>query len=83
MGSVQVAHLATAYAAAQRAIRPEAAALAIFAALAGLIVLAIIGQLLSRQLLLDSAEFPVLRALGLGRSSLAVLSLDPSASRQR
>jgi ABC-type lipoprotein release transport system permease subunit len=75
VGSVQVVHLATAYAATQRAIRPEAAALAIFAALAGLIALAIIGQLLSRQLVLDSAEFPVLRALGMGRSDLAVLSL--------
>jgi len=75
VGSVQVVHLATAYAATQRAIRPEAAALAIFAALAGLIALAIIGQLLSRQLALDSAEFPVLRALGMGRSVLAVLSL--------
>jgi ABC-type lipoprotein release transport system permease subunit len=75
VGSVQVVHLATAYAATQRAIQPEAAALAIFAALAGLIALAIIGQLLSRQLVLDSAEFPVLRALGMGRSDLAVLSL--------
>ena len=74
-GSVQVVHLATAYAATQRAIRPEAAALAIFAALVGLIALATIGQLLSRQLVLDSAEFPVLRALGMGRSGLAVLSL--------
>jgi hypothetical protein len=75
VGSVQVVHLATAHAATQRAIRPEGAALAIFAALAGLIALAIIGQLLSRQLVLDSAEFPVLRALGMGRSALAVLSL--------
>jgi hypothetical protein len=75
VGSIQVAHLATVYAAAQRAIRPEAATLAIFAALAGLITLAIIGQLLSRQLSLDSAEFPVLRGLGMSRSRLAALSL--------
>jgi len=75
VGSVQVVHLATGYAATQRAIRPEAAALAIFAALAGLIALVIIGQLLSRQLVLDSAEFPVLRALGMGRSALTVLSM--------
>jgi hypothetical protein len=75
VGNIQVAHLATTYAAAQRAIRPEAAALAIFAALAGLIMLAIIGQLLSRQLALDSAEFPVLRALGMSRSRLVALSL--------
>jgi len=75
VGDLQVAYLATTYAAAQRAIRPEAAALAIFAGLAGLIALAIIGQLLSRQLALDSAEFPVLRALGMSRSRLVALSL--------
>jgi ABC-type lipoprotein release transport system permease subunit len=75
VGDIQVAHLATTYAAAQRSIGPEAAALAIFAGLAGLIALATIGQLLSRQLALDSAEFPVLRALGMPRSRLAALSL--------
>jgi ABC-type lipoprotein release transport system permease subunit len=75
VGRVQVVRLATAYSAAQRAIRPEAAALAIFAALAGLVALAIIVQLLSRQVMLDSAEFPVLRALGMTRSRLTVLSL--------
>jgi hypothetical protein len=43
--------------------------------LAGLIALAVIGQLLGRQLALDSAEFPVLRALGATRASLVGLSL--------
>jgi ABC-type lipoprotein release transport system permease subunit len=80
VGNIQVAHLATTYAAAQRSIQPEAAALGIFAGLAGLIALAIIGQLLSRQLVLDSAEFPVLRALGMPRSRLAALSLAPVAA---
>jgi hypothetical protein len=75
VGNVEVVHLATEYAAAERAIRPEAAALAIFAALVGLIALAIIAQLLSHQLVLDSAEFPVLRALGMDRSRLAALCL--------
>ena len=75
VGAVQVVHLATERAAAQRAIQPEAVALAIFAALAGLIALAVIGQLLNRQLVLDSAEFPILRALGMGRSRLVLLSL--------
>ena len=75
MGAVQIVHLATEYAAAQRAIQPEAVALAIFGALAGLIALAVIGQLLNRQLVLDSVEFPVLRALGMSRSRLAALSL--------
>jgi len=68
VGNTQVVHLATTYAAAQRSIRPQAAALAIFAELAGLIALAIMGQLLSRQLVLDSAEFPILRARGMSQS---------------
>jgi hypothetical protein len=59
----------------QRAIRPEAIALGAFAALAGLIALAVIGQLLSRQLLLDATEFPILRALGMTRGRLVTLSL--------
>jgi hypothetical protein len=62
-------------AAAERAIRPQAVALAVFVGLAGLIGLAVIGQLLARQLVLDSAEFPILRALGMTRGSLAALSL--------
>ena len=36
----------------------------------GLIALAIIGQLLSRQLILDAAEYPILRALGMTRARL-------------
>jgi len=62
-------------AATKRAIHPQAIALAAFAALAALIALAVIGQLLSRQLTLDSAEFPVLRAIGATRGSLVALSL--------
>jgi ABC-type antimicrobial peptide transport system permease subunit len=61
--------------ATQRAIGPEAVALALFAGLAGLIALAVIGQLLSRQLALDAAEFPILRALGVRRPALVGLSL--------
>ena len=59
----------------QRAIRPEAVALAIFAALVGLIGLALMAQLLSRQIALDSVEFPILRGLGMTRSRLVMLSL--------
>jgi ABC-type antimicrobial peptide transport system permease subunit len=62
-------------AATQRAIRPQAVALAVFAALVALIALAVIGQLLSRQLSLDSAQYPVLNALGMSRAALAALSL--------
>jgi ABC-type antimicrobial peptide transport system permease subunit len=75
VGPAGVAVLSDEVAATQRAIHPQAIALAAFAALAGLIALAIIGQLLARQLLLDAAEFPVLRALGMTRGQLAVLSL--------
>jgi len=62
-------------AATQRAIHPQAVALAAFAALTGLIALAVLSQLLTRQLALESAEFPVLRALGATRASLVALSL--------
>src|SRR5690242_2799572 len=79
VGRADVVNLATDHAAAERAIRPQAAALAVFAALTGLIALAIIAQLLSRQLVLDSAEFPILRALGMIRSRLAALSLAGAA----
>jgi putative ABC transport system permease protein len=59
----------------ERAIAPEVIALVVFAALAGVIGLAVVGQLLTRQLLMDAAEFPVLRALGMTRATLATLSL--------
>jgi len=74
-GQVLAISQATDVAATQQAIRPQAIALAAFAALGGLIALAVIGQLLSRQLALDSAEFPVLRAIGASRASLVWLSL--------
>ena len=74
-GSIVVVNLSDEVAATERAIRPQAVALAVFAVLAGLIGLAVIGQLLARQLVLDSAEFPVLRALGMTRASLAALAL--------
>ena len=74
-GKLDVTSLSDQVAATERAIRPQAVALAVFAALAGLIGLAVIGQLLARQLVLDSVEFPVLRALGMTRASLAALSL--------
>ena len=74
-GGVIVVSLQDEAAATQRAIRPQAVALALFAALMALIALAVIGQLLSRQLSLDSAEYPVLSALGMSRATLAALSL--------
>jgi ABC-type antimicrobial peptide transport system permease subunit len=74
-GNVITINLSDVVTATERAIRPEAVALAVFAGLAGLIALAVIGQLLSRQLALDAAEFPILRALGVNRAALVTLSL--------
>ena len=59
----------------ERAIRPEAFTLAVFAAVAGVIVLAAIAQLLRRQVMLEAAEYPTLRAFGMTRRTLSCLSL--------
>ena len=72
---IDTVNLAGEGAATQRAIRPQAVALAIFAGLAGLISLAVLGQLLARQLALEAAEFPILRAVGMTRGSLLALAM--------
>jgi ABC-type antimicrobial peptide transport system permease subunit len=74
-GNIITINLSDQVNATMSAIRPEAVALAAFAGLAGLIALAVIGQLLSRQLALEAAEFPVLRALGMRGPTLIALSL--------
>ena len=74
-GRISVVSLAPQVAATEQATRPQVVSLAVFAALTGLIGLAILAQLLGRQLVLDSAGFPTLRALGMTRRSLAALSL--------
>ena len=74
-GVPAVVDLSDETAATERSIRPQAVALAVFATLAGLISLAIIGQLLARQLTTDATDAPVLRALGMSRGSLFALSL--------
>jgi len=74
-GRVDVNSHADQVTALEQAARPQAAALAAFAVLAGLIALVVLGQLLSRQLALESAEFPVLRAFGATRATLVALSL--------
>ena len=68
-------NLAPEQAAAQRAIRPAAVALALFAALDALLTLAVLSPLIVRQLILDAAEFPMLSALGMARTQLFGLSL--------
>jgi ABC-type antimicrobial peptide transport system permease subunit len=74
-GGVFVTDLTELAAATQRAIRPQAVALGAFAALAGLILLVVGSQLLSRQIVLDSRDYPVLRALGMTPGQLLALSL--------
>ena len=74
-GRISVVNMAPQVTATEQAIRPQVVSLAVFAALTGLIGLAILAQLLGRQLVLDSAGFPTLRALGMTRRSLAALSL--------
>jgi MacB-like periplasmic core domain/FtsX-like permease family len=74
-GQIDSVNLADEQTATQRAISPQAVALALFAALAGVIALAIIVQLLSRQLVLDAAEFPILRAVGMTRRGLVTLAM--------
>jgi ABC-type antimicrobial peptide transport system permease subunit len=74
-GRVDVIGHADQVTALEQAARPQAVALAAFAVLAGLIALVVLGQLLSRQLSMESAEFPVLRAFGATRATLVALSL--------
>jgi hypothetical protein len=59
----------------QRSIRLESQALWTLSALVALAALAILGQLLARQLYLESAELPTLRALGMSRVQLAALGM--------
>jgi ABC-type antimicrobial peptide transport system permease subunit len=74
-GAIAAVSMAGEVAATERAIRPDAVALTLFAVLAGIIALAIIAQLLGRQVILDAVEFPLLRALGMTRTRLTTLSL--------
>ncbi|MGH2555554.1 MAG: FtsX-like permease family protein [Actinomycetota bacterium] len=54
----------------ERAIAPQWLALALFALLAGLAALFGIGQIVSRQVFLDSSEYPILRGLGMTKGQL-------------
>ena len=74
-GGLTFANLAGQATATEQAIRPEAVSLASFAALAAILALVVLGQLIGRQLVLESAPFPTLRALGMTRSRLTALSL--------
>jgi len=78
-GGVYITDVSDQEAATQRAIRPQAVALGAFAALAGLLLLAVAAQLLSRQLVLDARDFPVLRSLGMAPGQLASLLMARTA----
>jgi hypothetical protein len=79
-GRLSFVNLTAQQAATQQAIRPAAVALGVFAALVGLLALAVLGPLIARQLILDAAEFPILRALGMTRARLLGLSLARTAA---
>jgi hypothetical protein len=64
----------------QRAIEPEALALALFALFAGLLSLVVVGQLLTRQLILDASDSPILRSLGMDRRQILAISLVRAAA---
>ncbi len=70
---------ATAAVSTGRAIHFQALALLAFAALAGLAALVIVGQALARQVTLDSAEHPTLRALGMDPASMVLAAILPTA----
>jgi hypothetical protein len=66
----------------RRAIALESAALAAFALLAAVAAMLLVGQTLGRQILMEAAEAPVLRALGMTRGQLvgtAVVRAAPLA----
>ena len=74
-GSVLVADETEQAAKVEHAIRPQAVALALFAALTALTALFAIGQVLARQVSLASTDNHVLRALGMSRRQLFAVAL--------
>jgi ABC-type lipoprotein release transport system permease subunit len=74
-GELFIADVHEQAAAVEHAIRPQAAALALFSLLAALSAVFVVGQILSRQLLMGAGENPTLVALGMGRSQLFLLGL--------
>ena len=74
-GSVFFSNLDDHQGAVTRAIRPDALALGIIAAVLGLIGLVVIGQLLVRQIWLDAPQVPRLRAVGASHRDLFVLAM--------
>ena len=65
---------------AHRATHTEALALWLFAAFAGAAALLVIGQTISRQVLLSSGDHPTLLALGMSRGRVMLTTLIPLAA---
>lgn len=59
----------------QHAMLPQATALAVFAFLVGVAALLVLGQAVARQLFLDAADYPTLRALGMTSRQLVAVAL--------
>jgi len=74
-GEIFVADETTQAAATERAIRPQAVALYLFALVFAVTALLIVGQAGTRMLLAAAPERPVLRALGMTRGQLAAAGL--------
>ncbi len=76
LGDVDIPYVEpVATAAVQKSIRFESRALWILSALIAIAALAIVGQSLARQTVLESTDYPVLRAVGLSRRQLVELGL--------
>jgi putative ABC transport system permease protein len=54
----------------QRAVRPSVVALVVFAVLAGIAALLVVGQAIARQIGSEASDFPSLRTLGMSTSQL-------------
>ena len=65
--------------AVERAIRPEAIALALFGLVAMLTMFLLVGQLATRQLSATASEYPLLGALGMTRVELAIAGISQVA----
>ena len=66
-------------AATRRAIGLESAALAAFAVLTALAALLLVGQTIGRQVVVDAAESPILRALGMTQGQLVGVAVVRAA----
>jgi hypothetical protein len=74
-GGVTLADEGAQAATVERAIRPEAVSLALFALVLGVTMLLIVGQAATRQLAAAAASHPVLAALGMTRGQLTAAAL--------